>query len=782
MRRVIALASGLVVSTVLLGGGWLWASLRERETRMNEARERLTSTADAVSAVVDGSLEELRAREDQRQFYLYNYYYSPPDVLALTDPVAISPLARPSSDPRIVGYFQIDPTGNVRTPYEPDDRADPPELALRIRGVIGNEAFAEIRSFAGGDESGTMFARPARPPRFNDYELQRAPEAPPPNALTMTTIPNRAGEDAEEESAQVAEAPDVLDMNPWVGNQAQEIQAAQAGDSMANMRVIERGRQAPVIQRRDITWEQAEQQQSMNNSGSARPPRQQSSSVPQPQPQVIPQVAARPRRPRSTAVRAALEARRSAVETCMPEGPVIVRLTIRGSDGRPARVDVDGFESDGRSDGDPSARAEQESRLQCVRGALDTLSLDPFDAQALILRYRYRGDTPCVAANGCDPLDAAIPAELDLDNMVRREAEVDYTPMVYRGVGGSLVLHRVISHSGASVVQGLLVDREHLVERWIPEIAERQAGRGQVPDVVRAGAGNCAVRRPASAVIDDVELCFAPEVLAAATATLDGELQFQIGALAVLLLIAFLAASAIVLAARRADALSRQKSAFVSAVSHELRTPLTTLRMHAEMLEEGLVTDERRPKVHGELVRESVRLARLVDNVLSLSKLEEGQRRLRRSEGDLRAHVREVVEGQRRFVRERGFSLEGPEDGDPIDANFDRQAIDQIVVNLLDNAVKYGGSEAEKSIEVWVGRIDGKATIAVRDRGRGVPEKERRKVFERFHRVEREETAHAPGTGIGLALVEELAVAHGGDASVHPREGGGLEVRVRLGA
>jgi signal transduction histidine kinase len=458
-----------------------------------------------------------------------------------------------------------------------------------------------------------------------------------------------------------------------------------------------------------------------------------------------------------------MEAQRAAVLACTQATPLAVRMSIRGSDGRPARVDVEG--------------PTEETEKHCVQNVLRDIFVPAFEAQALIVRYTYRSDAPC---DGCDPLDTAVPSELGLDNMVRRDAEVDYTPMLYRELDGTLVLHRLITHEGATVVQGAILDRAYIVDRWIPSVIEGHAEPGAVPEVVRAGAGSCAVRRPVSRVIEGVELCFAPEVLGAATATLDGELRYQLGALFALLLIAFVAAAAIVLSARRADALSRQKSAFVSAVSHELRTPLTTLRMHAEMLEEGLVSEERRPKVHAELVRESVRLARLVDNVLSLSKLEEGRRRLRCTDGDLRAHVREVVEGQKRFVRDRGFTITGPEDGEALEASFDRQAIDQIVVNLLDNAVKYGAGN-DKSIEVWVGRIEGKPAIAVRDRGPGIPEAERRRVFERFHRVERAEHAHAPGTGIGLSLVEELAQAHGGDASVHPREGGGIEVRVRLG-
>jgi signal transduction histidine kinase len=110
---------------------------------------------------------------------------------------------------------------------------------------------------------------------------------------------------------------------------------------------------------------------------------------------------------------------------------------------------------------------------------------------------------------------------------------------------------------------------------------------------------------------------------------------------------------------------------------------------------------------------------------------------------------------------------------------FDRQAAEQILLNLLANAAKYGQG-AEGVVDVEVREEGSGAALSVLDRGPGIPESERENVFDRFHRVEREDTAHMPGTGIGLALVRDLARAHGGDAVIRARPGGGCEVRVTL--
>jgi len=350
--------------------------------------------------------------------------------------------------------------------------------------------------------------------------------------------------------------------------------------------------------------------------------------------------------------------------------------------------------------------------------------------------------------------------------------------MAWRGVRASLVLHRVVEHEGTSVVQGVVLSREHLVDRWIPALVERHAVAEELPRVVTGDGGECVVRRPASAVLEGVDLCYGPAALASVMPG-RGDTDLQLGALVGLLVIAGVGVFLVHRAGRREEELSRQKSAFVSAVSHELRTPLTTLRMHAEMLRDGLVSEDKRERFHADLVHESVRLSRLVENVLEISRIEEGRRPLRPTDGDLRDHVAAVVEEQRALIEERGFALSGPSEGEPVELSFDAQAVEQVVTNLLDNAVKYARTP-EPRIAVDVSTEPGAVVLTVRDGGPGIPAAERERVFDRFHRVERQATAHMPGTGIGLALVRDLARAHGGEAEVREAPGGGTEVRVEL--
>lgn len=236
--------------------------------------------------------------------------------------------------------------------------------------------------------------------------------------------------------------------------------------------------------------------------------------------------------------------------------------------------------------------------------------------------------------------------------------------------------------------------------------------------------------------------------------------------------------------ALRADELSRQKSAFISAISHELRTPLTTLRMHAELMRDGLVTDPaKQHRFHEDMVKESVRLGHLVENVLEAQRLEEGRRPLRTSQFDLGEAVADITQGQTGLCESRGFSIicNLPPDDVNLTGAFDRQAVEQILVNLIENAVKYAKDANDKEISVDVARKGSEVVVVVADHGPGIPEAERERVFQRFHRVMRPGEDHIAGTGLGLALVRELARAHGGDARVvGKRDGCAIELRLPI--
>ena len=230
-------------------------------------------------------------------------------------------------------------------------------------------------------------------------------------------------------------------------------------------------------------------------------------------------------------------------------------------------------------------------------------------------------------------------------------------------------------------------------------------------------------------------------------------------------------------AVRAETRLSERKEEFVSAVSHELRTPLTSIRMYADMLREGWVDDEHTQNDYFELIAaESERLARLVNNVLDFSRFEKGKKSFDLRLGDPAPVVRETVEMLRPYLKEKGIEVQLDMPATLPACNFDHDALTQILVNLIDNAVKYGRDE----VRVEGLADNGEVVLRVLDRGPGVPPAERERIFEAFHRGANEKTGG--GSGLGLALVDAYAKAHAGRIEVGDREGGGAVFALRLPA
>ena len=220
---------------------------------------------------------------------------------------------------------------------------------------------------------------------------------------------------------------------------------------------------------------------------------------------------------------------------------------------------------------------------------------------------------------------------------------------------------------------------------------------------------------------------------------------------------------------------------FVSAVTHELKTPLTAIRLYGEMLRDGLVPDEgKRRQYFGVITAESERLTRLVNNVLELAKLQRKKQGVTSIAGPIEPVLREVVDTLEPHARNEGFEIRVNVPPDLPDARFDRDALQQVLFNLIDNAIKYAKEGAKRLILIEAEQRDGGVSVSVVDQGPGVSERHLGKVFEPFFRGEPELTRTTKGTGIGLALVRGLVGSMGGEVTVENLAGGGFKVRVSL--
>ncbi len=232
--------------------------------------------------------------------------------------------------------------------------------------------------------------------------------------------------------------------------------------------------------------------------------------------------------------------------------------------------------------------------------------------------------------------------------------------------------------------------------------------------------------------------------------------------------------------ARRQLALAQQKTDFVSNVSHELKTPLTSIRMFAELMQNGrgAASVEKHPQYLRIIMVEAERLTRLINNVLDFAGLERKQKRYDKKPLDLHAVIGRAWEGHELHLREGGFTTRWQAAPPPYPVVGDEDALAQILVNLLSNAEKYAGERKEVELHTY---LDGaQVCVSVLDRGSGVPASEERKIFEAFYRAHDSLSSGIQGSGLGLTLAQRLAREHGGEITVTAREGGGSNFTLRL--
>jgi signal transduction histidine kinase len=351
---------------------------------------------------------------------------------------------------------------------------------------------------------------------------------------------------------------------------------------------------------------------------------------------------------------------------------------------------------------------------------------------------------------------------------------------------GHFVLFRKVWRDGERYIQGLLIDQEIFTQNIIGARFMETALSGMSnlivayqddvmqtlsrSDAYRYANGTEALdgallyRNRLSAPLDSLELIFSIRRLA------PGPGASVLGWVTVVLAIVFVGGFFTLYRLGLSQInLARQQQDFVSAVNHELKTPLTSIRMYGEMLKEGWADEEKRQSYYEFIHDESERLTRLISNVLQLAKItrNEPQFDLKPTPvGGLLSNIESKIASQ---VERAGFDLTFNRDqaADQATIRIDEDCFAQIIINLVDNAIKFSKDADRKAIEISsLLTSDSQVVFAVRDFGPGIPKDQMKKIFKLFYRSESELTRETVGTGIGLAIVHQLTLAMHGKVDV----------------
>ncbi|MGE0589202.1 MAG: sensor histidine kinase [Cyclobacteriaceae bacterium] len=217
--------------------------------------------------------------------------------------------------------------------------------------------------------------------------------------------------------------------------------------------------------------------------------------------------------------------------------------------------------------------------------------------------------------------------------------------------------------------------------------------------------------------------------------------------------------------------LAQNKSDFVSNVSHEIRTPLALISMFAETLEMDRVPSEQKKKEYYTIIsKETQRLTGIVNKILNFSQTEAGKKKLNIERVELAKEIRSMLATYDFHLRNKGFEYTF-ESTSEVWVNADRETLMEMIINLVDNAIKY--SVDNKKISIGIGTEDGMGWVAVKDNGAGISRHDQKHIFDKFYRVSTGDLAKSPGTGLGLSFVKQLIEQQDGEIAVDSEPGKG---------
>jgi signal transduction histidine kinase len=382
--------------------------------------------------------------------------------------------------------------------------------------------------------------------------------------------------------------------------------------------------------------------------------------------------------------------------------------------------------------------------------------------------------------------DVQSVSQQDMDEIV--QVRVDrFVPLIIPGgegeksiFDGQVFLVRRVQIDGRQFWQGFQLNESKLIEE-VKESSNRLKREGMSFELVQAEREDedIAYRATLDFGFGDLLLDFKDNPLLIGR-QISGLRHWYFSIVAIVFLATMLGLVSLWRYARAQIKLAQKKDDFISAVSHELRTPLTSIRMYSEMLERDWVkSKDKLGEYYSSMRQESERLSRLIENVLDFSRIQRGRKKYAFRFGDLNECIEGVVEMMRPYAAQNGFSIRTQLE-ELSQTAFDSDAIKQIVVNLLDNAIKYARSSEDRTVTVRTKSDSQFVFIEVEDHGPGVPHRQRKKIFEEFYRTEAEATRETAGTGLGLALVKKFAQAHDGFVEILTAKPAGAIFRVGL--
>ena len=375
--------------------------------------------------------------------------------------------------------------------------------------------------------------------------------------------------------------------------------------------------------------------------------------------------------------------------------------------------------------------------------------------------------------------DAISPIDVKITTF---ESEVD--PLEFSMLdSGHVVLFRKVWRNGERFIQGLIVEQDDFIsdvvtaafrETVLAEMSElivayqdnviANIGLSIYPYGSEELDGTLLYRSRLSAPLDSLELIFSITRLPAGPGA--GVLGWMTLVLALIFTGGFLTLYRLGVSQIN---LARQQQDFVSSVSHELKTPLTSIRMYGEMLKEGWADEEKKQGYYEFIHDESERLTRLISNVLQLARITRNEPQFDLQPTKVSELMNQVESKISNQVERAGFELEFSRDekADAVSLNIDSDCFAQIIINLVDNAIKFSKNADIKRIEISSKlSSDNEVAFSIRDFGPGIAKDQMKKIFTLFYRSESELTRETVGTGIGLAIVHQLAIAMNGKVDV----------------